>query len=555
MTTNLPRELIPFLTAHDRAELNKLLRTVQKQQDFTQFLRKPVEYSRHVLKVQWWAKQQEIARLLLEPPYRVLVLSAHSVGKSFLGASLTNWWYDTRDPGLVITTAPTHRDVVDILWSEVRLQRMRAGMGGFIGSRAPELRSSEDHYAKGFTAAKGESFQGRHPARALWLMDEAVGIDSVFWDTTSTMFVGNGEHAWVCFFNPTDTASRAYQEYLRANINGEKRWHVVTMAARDHPNIAAELAGEPPLYPGAVRLSQLNDWVRSWTTRIHPGDVIPGFDFEWPPGRGEYFRPGPLFESRASGMWPSQSTYSVWSNWLWNVCEKSRGPVSLGGEIPHTTIPEIGCDPARFGNDFTSMIAQDAGTAIHHETHNGWSGEQIVGRLKQLCAEMVAHCIKKNPDFHGLRPQQIPVKIDADGMGGLGVVDHAAGYNFIGISGSAMQDGDYRNMRSQLWFNAVELAKGGYVHLGRLPVDALDLLRQQVVSPMYKINNRGQLEVEPKENTKDRLGRSPDDADALNLAYYRAPTWEAPPVVDEPPRPRIEAGGRESRQKQRGLFR
>ena len=50
---------------------------------------------------------------------------------------------------------------------------------------------------------------------------------------------------------------------------------------------------------------------------------------------------------------------------------------------------------------------------------------------------------------------------------------------------------------------------------------------------------RSQRVVEKKEETKKRLGRSPDDMDALNLAYYEF-GWEAPyavtvPVYDERP--------------------
>jgi hypothetical protein len=476
------------------------------------------------------------------------------LGKTHGGAGLISWWYDTRDPGVCLTTAPTKREVEDLLWSEVRLQRQVAGLNGFRGKKSPELWSGPDHYAKGFTAQKGESFQGRHHKRMLFLMDEAVGVDSIFWETTRSMFAATGEHAWVCFFNPTDTSSQAYQEWLTAGDGyAERGWHVVQMAAKDHPNIALELAGQPPLIPGAVRLAQLHDWVKQWTTQIDHADANSTLDFEWPPGSGLWYRPGPLFEARAAGMWPSQATYSVWSNWLWNTCEKSAG------KIPADSIPEIGCDVARFGDDFTDIHIQDHGVSIHHESHNGWSLDQTAGRLKQLCAKMVEHCVKKNEDFaKHLTAKQIRVKIDMDGLG-AGVVDMAEGYNFVGLSGSMVLNGDYRNLRSQLWFNTANMAKEGMVNLARLPKETLALLRQQAVSPTYKINAKGQLEVELKEKTKERLKRSPDSMDATNLAYFPAPMFEAPPLVDDPTEEeklhwRIERE-RERESKARELFR
>ena len=247
---------------------------------------------RSVLGLNPWSKQQEIARLLLSPPYRVLVKSSHSVGKSWLAAALTSWWYDTRPHGCVLTTAPTDRDVKDVLWREVRLQRGRAGLGGFKGDVAAEIRSAPDHYAKGFTAAKGESFQGRHQKKMLFIFDEAIGIKSQFWETTRSMFNPDGDHAWLCPFNPTDTSSRAHlEEQLTDPLTGLPMWHVVTMSSLDHPNLVAGLRGKPAPYPGAVTLAQFEDWLVSW---CDPSDETPGpTDIEWPPGSGRYWRVGP----------------------------------------------------------------------------------------------------------------------------------------------------------------------------------------------------------------------------------------------------------------------
>lgn len=486
-----------------------------RRESIERYAHDPVGYARDILHIEPWAKQIEIAEALLRPPYRVLVPSGHSVGKSFTGGWLTNWWFDTRPVSTCITTAPTHRDVCDILWTEVRVQRARAGRGGFRGRSSPELMDNDNHYAKGFTAERGESFQGRHPEHLLCIFDEAVGIGSIFWQTTKTMVqAGNPNHGWVCFFNPTDPSTQAYEEYLRAGDGyPEAGWHIVQMSALDHPNIAAELAGRKPPYPAAVRLSQVNDWIRDWATPIPAEDKI-ATDIEWPPGSNKWYRAGPLFECRAQGLWPSQAVASVWSNAAWQQAEHAVG------ESAKDSIPEIGCDVARQGDDFTSIICRDGPVAYHHETHNGWTLNQTAGRLKQLCREACERCKKKNNDFN-LRPQVIPVKIDPDGMG-WGVIDQADGYNFIGVSaaGEARDSDTYRNVRSELWFSSVAYAKQGRLCLSGLSKESKALLRQQAIMPTWKVNAAGQCEVEPKEKTKDRLKRSPDDMDALNLAYY-----------------------------------
>src|SRR5262245_11699669 len=110
----------------------------------------PVDYARHVLKVDLWSVQVDIARALRRPPYKVLVKSAHSLGKTFLAAVLVSWWFDTYpDNSAVITTAPTARDVRDLLWREVRVLRGRVGLGYFRGNHAPELWENDNHFAKG----------------------------------------------------------------------------------------------------------------------------------------------------------------------------------------------------------------------------------------------------------------------------------------------------------------------------------------------------------------------------------------------------------------------
>ena len=40
------------------------------------------------------------------------------------------------------------------------------------------------------------------------------------------------------------------------------------------------------------------------------------------------------------------------------------------------------------------------------------------------------------------------------------------------------------------------------------------------MAPRYAIDSSGRVKVEPKADTRLRLGRSPDDADALLLAFY-----------------------------------
>jgi hypothetical protein len=79
--------------------------------------------------------------------------------------------------------------------------------------------------------------------------------------------------------------------------------------------------------------------------------------------------------------------------------------------------------------------------------------------------------------------------------------------------------GEYPNKRSEAWFAVAELADEGKIDLSRLTSTAQNLLRRQVMAPTWKLDAQGRRVVEPKADTKKRIGRSPDDADTLNLLY------------------------------------
>ena len=466
-----------------------------------QYAGNPVGYAENVLGVHWWSKQQQIAEALLQPPYRVLVKACHNVGKTFLGGGLVNWWYDAYDPGLVLTTAPTDTQVRDLLWKEVRIQR--GNRGGYRGPQMARLESSKNHWAHGFTAKDADGFQGRHEEHMLFIFDEAVGVNSQFWEAAESMFGGEG-HAWLCIFNPTDTSSQAYAEELTGN------WHVLSMSMLEHPNVIAESQGLPPPYPAAIRYDRVDDLVRKWCTPMEAKDAKPT-DIEWPLNSGQWWRPGPIAESRMLGRWPSQATYNVWSDAAWSVVEVAHLDE---GDNP----VQIGCDVARFGDDFTEIHVRRGPVSLHHEAHNGWSTVQTTGRLKELAREY-GH-------YAGMKPEDVTVNVDDDGVGG-GVTDNRGDFNFCPLSAGAvaMEPEKYPNRRSELWFNVAERAMENRLSLVRIIPEIRRELRRQAMSPTWKLDSDGRRVVEKKEETKKRLKRSPDGMDAVNLAY--APAYRA----------------------------
>lgn len=461
----------------------------------------PYLYAKDVLHIDWWSKQIEIAEALIEHK-RVFVKASHSIGKSFLAASLVHWFFDCFAPAIVLTTAPTKDQVVDVLWKEVRRQCPPQSKR-FLQPKAPRMELSESHYAVGYTAASGDAFQGRHEKNVLIIFDEAVGIPYEYWEAAEGMMTNRESCYWLCICNPTDTSSQAY---IASEQSGN--FHTISVCALDHPNIAAELAGEPIPFPSAVSLGWVRDRIKEWCDPISKEDFRAG-DFEFPPGSGKHYRPGGLFEARVMGRWPTGTGNGVWSDGMWQQC-------LVPTEVSPADKTQIGCDVARFGDDYTEIMVRRGICVVHHERHNGWSLAQTCGRIKELCRRFA----RPSDD-----PQQILCNIDDGGVGG-GVVDFADGYNFVGVNSAtvAMDEEGYPNKRSELWFNTASRALECRVDLSRLDGDSLKVVRQQVMAPTWKMDAQGRRVVEPKADTKKRLGGSPDSADALNLVFYSSTT-------------------------------
>jgi hypothetical protein len=336
------------------------------------------------------------------------------------------------------------------------------------------------------------------------------------------MFKPELGNAWLCIGNPTTTTSQAaIEEQIAVERGG---WRVFHLSALDHPNITEQLAGRPALFPEAVTIAQVDEWVRQWCEPIPPGEARQETDFEWRPtkdGSGQWWRPGPIAQPRILGRRPSQGVYGVWSEALWEAAVR-RVP-----EIPGPRdLPEIGCDVALYGDDFTAIHVRWGIVSLHHEEHNGWDHVRTAYRLKELAAFWAARATAaRSAGAEAISPKQLRVKIDDDGVGG-GVVSilRADGYAAVGVgaSRSPNRPDDYPNVRSELWFNLVERAREGRLCLARLPQEVKARLRLQLLAPVWKPDSAGRRVVEPKLETKKKLGRSPDSADATQLAYFES---------------------------------
>lgn len=492
-----------------KREIRRLRKRITQARDFSVYRDDPAGYARDVLRVTLTPRQVEILEAVLKAPYRVLVPSGHDVGKTFLGAVLVCWWYDSRNPSITLTTAPKLDQVRDLLWKEIRHLRGSRSLGGFPGPKSLRLESSPKHLAKGVTANTQAGFQGQHEEAVLVVLDEAEGVDRDYWEAAKSMATGEG-HAIVCFYNPYTTSSHAAQEERATTREGAASWTVLPMSSLDHPNIKAELQGLPPPIPAAVRLAKVNTWVQDWCNPIDAASAKPT-DLEWPPGSGKWWRPGPRMEAGALGRRPTSAVNSVWTNALLDFCCKR--PLPLRGGL------QLGCDVARYGDNNTVIHGRIGGVSLRHESYNGLSITETATRLMACACEL--------GEEWGIDARRVPIAVDDCGVGG-GVSDILRDARFcvipINTSLTSLDTEDrFKDMRSALWCDAADEASRGNVSLAKLPFQVQMDLRRELTGPIYWLDARGRRCVEAKDQTKERLGRSPDNADGFLLAYCSLP--------------------------------
>lgn len=489
----------------------------------------PVGYFKDILGITLWDVMAEAARAILEPPHRVMLQAGHKVGKSMFVAGMTNWFHDSFRPSRALTTGPSFDSVKDIVWAEIRKQRRDAGLGG-LQPKAPEMGTGPDHTAKGISTNTGERFQGRHGLRLFIAFDEAVGIDLVFWNVARTMVKPEEGHFWLASFNPTDTTSQAYREATATDRDGKPVWRVFVLDCLKHPNIDAQLRGDPPPIPAAVTLSQIADWLDAYGCDPIRKDQAEETDLEWPPDSGQWWRQSPEFLARCRGVWPEQSPFALWSELVWRFAEArviSYHP---------TEIPEIGVDVARYGDDFTAFHVRCGPCSLAHwGKYQGWSLDKTVARTKELAIEWAAkRTAERDPGLAPIDPKTIPIKVDDDGVGG-GVSDFLMkdGWLVVRVSAATCSSTPgYPNKRSELWFQVATRARMGLLSLAGLNRDDRDRLKQQAMACEYALDAAGRRVIMPKDKIKEKIGRSPDDMDALNLAYLEGWQMGAPMVLE-----------------------
>lgn len=256
------------------------------------------------------------------------------------------------------------------------------------------------------------------------------------------------------------------------------------------------ISHEGMLYAAATQLRHLWQVV---TITADPDDPkrTPRVDIEYAREQiRTWGRDNPWVMAYILGQFPPTSINSLLS--IEDVQQSIARKISIGSGN-ETAQKRIGVDVARFGSDSTVIFPRQGLIAFP-------AVEMRNARTNEIAARLAKAKIDWSSELEFID--------DTGGYGG-GVVDSMIQAQFDPIPVNAAGKADdprMLNKRAECWWRMAEWVKRG----GALP--NIPALIGELTVPTYTYVN-GKFQLEPKDKIKERLGRSPNFADALSLTF------------------------------------
>ena len=428
---------------------------------------------------------------------RVAVRSCNGAGKTFTAAIVILWWLMSYDDAIVITTAPSERQVREILWRELRNLYMpvRDKIGGKL--TRTRLEFGPKRYAYGFSTNTEDRFQGFHSGNILVIVDEASGVDEFIFNAIRGVITAKNSKLLI-IGNPHGYAGTFYDAFHK----NRKQFQTIHISAFDLPAFKTAGITEESIknieYPDPEQ--DLNDDPDEFHDDDHPEPPEQTFGLSSPQWALDLFNDvGPqssVYQTRVLGQFPEEADDTL------IPLRDVEAAVNRQSPIPPDTKPVMGVDVARFGNDKTVIIIRQGPRVIYIDELRksdivNTTGAAITAALKYKVKDII---------------------IDEIGVG-AGVLDNLKAdkrFNAQGLNGSNSPSNNekYLNLRAEVFDGLRQRFADGDISLPNDPE-----LISQIASLTYKYNARGQLQLESKDQIRSTGRQSPDKADAIAIAF------------------------------------
>lgn len=456
----------------------------------------PVAWVRERAEGFLWSKQQEIIESVRDNRLTA-VPSCHSGGKSFLAAHIAGWWLDAHPPGeaFVVTSASTESQVKAVLWREMSRVHTRARMSGRMTQAEWYMRmpsGKEELVAFGRKPADMDptAFQGIHAKFVLVIFDEAGGIVSALWDPADSL-ISNTYSRFLAIGNPDDPES----EFCKVCKPGSG-WKVIPISAFDTPNFTSE-----PIPTDVRDLLVSPVWVEE--------------------KRKKWGETNPHYIARVLGRFPELSEGGlIPASWIRAAQEYDSE--ALAGAHPVPTDPIVlGVDVGGGNNKSVIALRRGVKVEIAHRSVNP-DTMQTLGIVMQMIATTGATRVNIDNIGLGKAVADRAAEIARDQRESKITRARAASIVGTNVGQTANDSSAYINLRAEAYWKLRERfqATANKDYANGIDIDAKDEdLAAQLVDITFKPTSHGKTQIESKDEMKRRGKVSPDDADAVMLAF------------------------------------
>lgn len=418
--------------------------------------------------------------------------SANAQGKDFICSAIAPWFLYNYTPSRVVITAPTDRQVKEVMWSELetRFNNARVELPGKLVTGKLEIEPNWKMI--GFTTKEtgqhtGKA-QGFHSPHVCVIVSEAQAVEDKIYEQLDSLLLGE-VNLLILIGNPLRTTGKFARSIRNTTDN-----IVISLDALDSINYKAKKT------------------------------VIPGMaSYEWiEKKRKEYCKDGredhPLWLARVRGRLPTSAIDTVFSTEMVEKMVEKPGQTIVLKQLTRKIV--VSCDPAGMGDDEQVIYGNISGQIKETDILPLCRAPEAASRCLQM--------VKKMGSNHLI--------IECDGLG-QPIADIIRDIKPAGVTlqevheSGKPEDPQFENARAEIFWYARTQAEDGKE---TIPDD--EILKQELQEIHYFINLKGRIQIEPTEDIKERLGRSPNRAVAwvLNVWGRRSArpvrnrsTWES----------------------------
>jgi phage terminase large subunit len=406
---------------------------------------------------------------------RISIRSGHGTGKDASASWAILWFLSTRAMAKVVCTAPTARQLNDILWSEISKWMRDSAIADEFVIQADKIFKKEapkEWWARAVSpsvkadpADQAETLAGFHGDHLLIVVDEASGVeDPVYIPIEGAMT--QEDNRVMLIGNPTKNKGYFHDTQYHPEIN--KMWFKLHWDSRDSENVKPE----------------------------YPKYMAEKYGIE-----------SNVFRIRVAGEPPLEDARTLIPLFWAEQC--------IGKQIEVTEEEPIyiGVDVARFGEDKSVVLPRHGLRIFPWLSFQGMNTMTLGDHVSQTYSDIVAE----------------GCAIDVIGVG-AGVADYLRkkrmpGLFDVNVSWTSSDPTKYALLRDELWWRVREKCMMGYYSFpeDKIAGDTLSLgqeLANELSSPFYDFNRNGAIKVEGKKEMKKRGIASPNIADALCLTEY-----------------------------------